>query len=135
MGEKIKNEQLLFLQRIKPMLSSSQTSLAEETVQDTITTTRPSDRNQTNVDELIQRVEKIEKFLEIQDNEGVRKGKIKEQIISLLQQNKKLTSSQLSNLLGLSRTRCNEYFRELTKEGQTEGLLINRQKYYKLVGK
>ena len=62
-------------------------------------------------------------------------GKIKEQIISLLQQNKKLTSSQLSNLIGLSRTRCNEYFRELTKEGYTEGVVINRQKYYKLVGK
>lgn len=135
MGEKIKEEQILFLQRIKPMLSSSQFSLSENTIQDIAPVTIPDSRNQTNVNELVQRIEKIEKFLEIQDNEGVRKGKIKEQIISLLQQNKKLTSSQLSNLVGLSRTRCNEYFRELTKEGQTEGVVINRQKYYKLVGK
>ena len=135
MGEKIKDEQILFLQRIKPMLSSSQVSLSEDSAQGTIATVRPNERNQDNVDELVQRVEKIEKFLEIQDNEGVRKGKIKEQIISLLQQNKKLTSSQLSNLVGLSRTRCNEYFRELTKNGETEGVVINRQKYYKLVGK
>ena len=117
------------------MLSSSQFSLSENTIQDIAPVTIPDSRNQTNVNELVQRIEKIEKFLEIQDNEGVRKGKIKEQIISLLQQNKKLTSSQLSNLVGLSRTRCNEYFRELTKEGQTEGVVINRQKYYKLVGK
>lgn len=87
------------------------------------------------IDELIQRIERLEKMLEEKKPEGVRKTKVKQQIIELLKEKKKLTSSQLGKLIGLSRTRCNEYLRELTREGITEGVLIGRKKYYKLVVK
>lgn len=131
MDEKIKEEQISFLQKIKPLLASTlvQNNNSKET------TNSVQEANVTKLDELVQRIEKIEKTLGLQHEEGVRKVKIKEQIVSLLQQHKKLTSSQLSKLIRLSRTRCSEYFRELMREGKTEGVIINRQKYYKLVGK
>jgi Fic family protein len=131
MKEKLREEQIEFLQKIKPVLISSSLPELKIRSQESMNVAQEAD----NLDELVQRIEKIEKFLEIGEDDGVRKTKIKEQIISLLQQNKKLTSSQLSKLIGLSRTRCSEYFRELTREGTTEGVIINRQKYYKIVGK
>jgi Fic family protein len=131
MSEKIKEEQIIFLQKIKPILSSSFLPISKVDDRATVISTQDGT---SNLDELVKRIEKIEEMLEIQGG-GVRTGKVKEQIISLLQQNKRLTSSQLSKLVGLSRTRCSEYFRELTREGKTEGIIINRQKYYKLVGK
>ena len=60
-------------------------------------------------------------------------AKMKEKVVELLQQHRRLTASQMADLLHLSRTRCSEYFRELMVEGRVEGVLIDRQKYYKLV--
>lgn len=131
MDKKIREEQIIFLQQIKPLLNSIQT---QKDVSQEITDNSPDDR-MVKLNELIERIENIEKILDNQEEEGVRKSKVKDQIIPLLQQNKKLTASQLSKLIGLSRTRCSEYFRELTKDGLTEGVIINRQKYYKLVAK
>jgi biotin operon repressor len=121
---KLRENQLNFLLRIKPLIRSILTQKTKEEVR------------VTEIDELIRRIERIEKMLEEkQKTEGVRKARVKERIIELLKEKKKLSSSQLSKLIGLSRTRCNEYFRELTKEGITEGVLIGREKYYKLVVK
>lgn len=133
MDEKIKEEQISFLQKIKPIFSSSLVPVSKNEAQETVNFIQKTPVIE--IGELIRRIENIEKALDLQQEKGVRKNKVKEQIISLLQQNKKLTSSQLSKLIGLSRTRCSEYFRELTREGKTEGVIINRQKYYKLVGK
>lgn len=99
------------------------------------------ERNRFNADkfeELMQKVEKLERALrekrdEIDQSGGIRKTKVKNQIISLLKQRGKLSSYELSKLIGLSRTRCNEYFRELTREGLTEGVIIDRKKFYKLM--
>lgn len=66
-------------------------------------------------------------------SEGVRKGRIKDRVLDLLKENKKLTSTDLAQMVGLSRTRCSEYFRELTKEGLVEGVIVNRKKFYKLI--
>jgi biotin operon repressor len=124
MSKRVREYQISFLQQIKPLLS---TVIVKEGKKEVKTI---------GINELLQRIERIEKMLEkSQKIEGVRKAKVKEQIISLLKEHKKLSSSQLSKLIGLSRTRCNEYFRELTKEGLTEGIIIGRRKYYKLVGK
>jgi len=133
MSEKIREEQINFLQKIKPIFSSS----VQPEVK--IENQKISNVNQgidnPKFEELLKRIEKIEEMMGGREEETIRKGKVKEEIISLLQQHKKLTSTQLSKLVRLSRTRCSEYFRELTKEGLTEGIIINRQKYYKLVGK
>lgn len=55
-----------------------------------------------------------------------------EKIISLLERHEKLTSVELSQLIGLSRTRCNEYFKLMEKMGIAESLLVGKEKYYKL---
>ena len=139
MGKKIREEQIDFIKKIKTSLQYrplqwhevQHTSL--ETPEETKSKT-PGKGASVTLDELVQRMEKIEKELEIaQPDEGIRKSKVKEQIISLLKERGKISSIQLSDLIALSRTRCNEYFRELTKEGLTEGIIIGRKKYYKLV--
>ncbi|MEM5869864.1 MAG: winged helix-turn-helix domain-containing protein [Candidatus Aenigmatarchaeota archaeon] len=55
-----------------------------------------------------------------------------EKIIDLLQQHGKLSSSQLAQILGLSRTRCNEYFKQMEDLGLVEGIEIGKEKFYKL---
>lgn len=89
-------------------------------------------------EELMRRIENLEKEVKGHEDtnrqsDGIRKTKIKGQVLSLLKQHKKLNSCELSRLVGLSRTRCNEYFRELTKEGLTEGVIIDRKKFYRLI--
>jgi biotin operon repressor len=55
-----------------------------------------------------------------------------ENIVSFLQEHGKLSSSQLSKLIGLSRTRCNEYFKLMEDLGLVEGVEIGKEKYYRL---
>lgn len=55
-----------------------------------------------------------------------------ESITGILQRHGKLTSSDLSKHLGLSRTRCNEYFKKMEKLGLVEPILIGKEKFYRL---
>ena len=55
-----------------------------------------------------------------------------DKITSLLEEHGKLSSSQLSQLIGLSRTRCNEYFKKMENLGMAEPVLIGKEKFYKL---
>jgi hypothetical protein len=157
MKAKIREEQLFYLQRIKPIFCTSViTENAPVGQHQTLRIMPPeqtagADRaeaespapgvDNTKIDILLKRIESLENMLENQspavgnEDDTARKNKIKEEILVALQQHRKLTSSQLSNVIGLSRTRCNEYFRQLTKDGKTEGVIINRQKYYKLAGR
>ena len=142
MGNRIKDDQISFIKDIKDIFllsirADSRNELNETTknIPEAANSIDIQNYNIAKIDQLIERIEKLEKILGLQQERGIRKSRVKEQIISLLEQHKKLTSSQLSKLIGLSRTRCSEYFRELTREGITEGIIVNRQKYYKLVKK
>jgi hypothetical protein len=64
--------------------------------------------------------------------DSVKKIKIKESVRSLLEKHGKLNSVQLSKLINLSRTRCNEYFKEMEKEGIARGITKNRQRFYEI---
>ncbi|MEM5802078.1 MAG: winged helix-turn-helix domain-containing protein [Candidatus Aenigmatarchaeota archaeon] len=55
-----------------------------------------------------------------------------EKIVSFLQEYGKLSSSQLAQLMNLSRTRCNEYFKKMEDLGLVEGIEIGKEKYYRL---
>ena len=55
-----------------------------------------------------------------------------EDIKLILEKNKQLTSSELNRLIGLSRTRCNEYFKQMEELGLVEGIDIGKERYYKL---
>lgn len=61
------------------------------------------------------------------------KSKRKEEVMKILKENKRLTATQLSTLTGMSRTRCNEYLKELEKDGMAQGTVINKKKFYRLV--
>lgn len=56
-----------------------------------------------------------------------------EKITSMLQTNGKLSSLQLAHLMDMSRTRANEYFKQMENMGLVEGILIGKEKYYQLV--
>ena len=64
-------------------------------------------------------------------NESPVKTKRKESVIKLLSE-KSFTSSELSFATGMSRTRCNEYLRELEKDGMAKGIVRNKKKFYRL---
>ena len=125
----MREEQINFLSEIKPILNVGSIEQENPDKQD-------ESPHYTEVDELVARIEKLERQFQGQNNavETVRQNKVKEQIISALKENKKLTANELGNLIGLSRTRSNEYLRRLAKEGVAEGIIIGRQKYYRLQG-
>ncbi|MBU5537429.1 MAG: winged helix-turn-helix domain-containing protein [Candidatus Aenigmatarchaeota archaeon] len=56
-----------------------------------------------------------------------------EQIISLLQDHRMLSSSQLAQMMGLSRTRCNEYFKQMENLGIVKGNDVGKERFYQLV--
>jgi DNA-binding transcriptional ArsR family regulator len=59
-------------------------------------------------------------------------SKTKEAIKMILQKYGELTPLQLSRLIKLSRTRCNEYLKEMEREGILTSRIESRKKYYKL---
>ncbi len=58
--------------------------------------------------------------------------KTKEAIKIILKKYGELTSEQLSKILKLSRTRCNEYLKEMEEEGITKSRVFCRKKLYSL---
>ncbi len=92
-------------------------------------------------DEVLKRLDDIEEKIDNLNNlnfnkelpDGPVKVKRKKEIVNLLLKHKKLTSSQLSYLTKISRTRCNEYLKELEGSGMVNGDLIDKKKYYELV--
>jgi hypothetical protein len=59
-------------------------------------------------------------------------SKTKDAIKLILQNHEELTSAQLSKLMKLSRTRCNEYLKEMELEGITSSKIYCRKKLYKI---
>ena len=58
--------------------------------------------------------------------------KTKDAIKLILQKHKELTSSELSKLIKLSRTRCNEYLKEMENDGILTSKINCRKKLYSL---
>ncbi|MEM5812217.1 MAG: winged helix-turn-helix domain-containing protein [Candidatus Aenigmatarchaeota archaeon] len=64
--------------------------------------------------------------------DGVKKSRIKKVIENMLKEHGKLTSYDLVQMLGLSRTRCNEYLKEMERAGLVKGTTIKRKRYYEI---
>lgn len=58
--------------------------------------------------------------------------KTKEAIKMILQKYNEITPSQLSKLIKLSRTRCNEYLKQMEDEGMMLSRVDSRKKFYSL---
>jgi Fic family protein len=84
------------------------------------------------VEELNRKFDELKEILAPKFKSSVVEQKKEEEILSLLNRYKTLTSSQLSGLIGLSRTRCNEYLKKLERKGITESLTIGRKKVYRI---
>lgn len=54
-----------------------------------------------------------------------------EKVLAILQEHGRLSSPQLATLMNLSRTRCNEYFRQMEEMGLVEGVEVGKEKFYK----
>ena len=65
--------------------------------------------------------------------ESMRTLKVKSMIKSLLEEHEKLSSTDLSRLLKLSRTRCSEYLNEMLREGILKHSTIRRKKFYEVL--
>jgi uncharacterized membrane protein len=64
---------------------------------------------------------------------ATKKDKTKEAIKIILRKKGRMTSEELCQIIGLSRTRCNEYLKEMERDNEAVSEVINRKKYYKLV--
>jgi predicted transcriptional regulator len=85
------------------------------------------------VKELNEKIDELRGMLDPKLRSSALELKKEEEILSLLNKHKALTSSQLSELIGLSRTRCNEYLKKLERKGLTECIAIGRKKVYRIV--
>ncbi|MEM5872538.1 MAG: winged helix-turn-helix domain-containing protein [Candidatus Aenigmatarchaeota archaeon] len=81
---------------------------------------------------------KLKVFEEVASNSGIEikpqtmSVKTKEAIKLILQKHKELTSSELSKIIKLSRTRCNEYLKEMENNGILTSKIRCRKKFYSL---
>lgn len=82
--------------------------------------------------DLNQRVDDVEKKLKMKKSNSPVILKKKKQIVFLLKQNGKMGSTKLGKLMDLSRTRANEYLKEMEEEGIVEAVKEGRRKLYKL---
>ncbi len=62
-----------------------------------------------------------------------KKDKTRDAIKLILKRRGKMTSEDLCKIIGLSRTRCNEYLKDLERDKEAKSEIINRKKYYKIV--
>jgi len=97
---------------------------------------------QNRIDEIFREMRKVDKKVEElkssllplsrSKSDSIRKLKMKRMIIELLNKHKRMTASDLSVRLNLSRTRCSEYLTELERTGVARGVVVSRQKFYEL---
>ena len=81
--------------------------------------------------------ELTEKIEEIRDNisgngSSYTKLKKKKEIIYILKNEGEVTTTELSDMIDLSRTRSSEYLNEMRKEGILKAKKSGKKKYYKL---
>lgn len=57
-------------------------------------------------------------------------ARTKEAIKLILKKQGRLTASSLAKLINLSRTRCNEYLKEMEREGTVKSEISKRKKFY-----
>ena len=84
-----------------------------------------------NIEEINDRLEKIERYIietKIRQETPL-STKRQDNIILFLRKNE-YTAGQLATVLGISRNRCNEYLRELEKQGKVRGNLVGKKKFY-----
>ncbi len=89
------------------------------------------------IDKIVSRIADVLKkpsILSTDDSLTLVESKRIEKIIHLLERHEKLNSNELSEILGLSRTRSNEYFKIMERMNLIVAKLEGKEKYYLLKG-
>lgn len=86
------------------------------------------------VNEIIAEVKKVARpLIPHKEKITIVESKRIERIITFLQEHKMISSHQLAQMLGLSRTRCNEYFKQMENLGIVNGTDVGKERFYQLV--
>lgn len=86
------------------------------------------------VNRIVAEVKKVSRpFIPHKEKITIVESKRIERIISFLQEHRTLSSYQLAQMMGLSRTRCNEYFKQMENLGIVKGIENGKERYYQLV--
>jgi response regulator of citrate/malate metabolism len=136
--DKMQTERLKSLLVLKRRLDERVIGLQELETDDTKQLRSEVNQVLLKVGELDSKIESMrqdmyEDFRSRSAKDSIRTSKMKKMIRMLLQEHGKLTSSQLSELINLSRTRCNEYLKEMETENEIKGTVVHRQKFYGLL--
>lgn len=86
---------------------------------------------ESQLSELTEKVDEIRKGMS-GGNSSHTKLKKKKEIIYLLKSEGKVTATELSEMIDLSRTRSSEYLNEMRKEGILKAKKQGKKKYYEL---
>jgi biotin operon repressor len=128
MQERLDAMERIITERVPPDILTERTFKEEVTEGDEI------------IKEIITRVEELSEAKSIRDllearvdnkPSPVEMRRI-EAITGLLQQHGKLSSAELSGHVGLSRTRCNEYFKQMEDMGIVQPVMLGKEKFYRL---
>ncbi len=86
------------------------------------------------VNKIVTEIRKVSRpFVPHKEKISIVESKRIERVISLLQDHRMLSSSQLAQMLGLSRTRCNEYFKQMESLGVAKSVDVGKEKLYQLI--
>ncbi len=131
-----------YLAELSKIAKEERERLLRERIREIVAEELMSSGIHNRIDEIFKEMKKIDKKVEDLRSslvplsrskfDSIRKLKMKRMIIELLQKHKRMTASDLSVKLNLSRTRCSEYLTELERSGIARGFVISRQKFYEL---
>jgi biotin operon repressor len=132
------------LAALQERIDTVERTLAERLPPDILTERKFAQEVQGSDDIIGQIISKVEELSKAKSVRDILESRVVEQkpspveakrmevITGLLQQHGKISSDDLANLMGLSRTRCNEYFKRMEEIGIVEPVLVGKEKFYRL---
>jgi biotin operon repressor len=132
------------LAALQERIDTVERTLAERLPPDILTERKFAQEVQGSDDIIGQIISKVEELSKAKSVRDILESRVVEQkpspveakrmevITGLLQQHGKISSDDLANLIGLSRTRCNEYFKRMEEIGIVEPVLVGKEKFYRL---
>lgn len=91
------------------------------------------DRLQQLLEEMSRTKSEIPQIVHKESPTLTKRDKTRDAIKLILKRRGKMTSEDLCKIIGLSRTRCNEYLKDLERDKEAKSEIIDRKKYYRII--